>query len=89
MVQANNTLDVKISLDMAAYNRSPVIKRVLASNYTTLMNQATALAQKHGIAASPLILKYYDGDSWVIVEDDQDLELAFAIATSNDSKLTF
>lgn len=89
MVQANNNLDVKISLDMTAYNRSPVVKRVLASNYATLMTQTTTLAKKHGVESSALVLKYYDGDSWVIVEDDQDLELAFAIATSNDSKLMF
>jgi len=70
MVQANNNLDVKISLDMTAYNRSPVVKRVLASNYATLMTQTTTLAKKHSVESSALVLKYYDGDSWVIVEDD-------------------
>ena len=34
-------------------------------------------------------MKYYDGESWVIVEDNDDLELAFAIAQSGNMKLTF
>jgi len=31
-------LDVKLSLDLSAQNKSPVVKRVLASDYATLMN---------------------------------------------------
>lgn len=34
-------------------------------------------------------LRYFDGESWVIVEDDDDLQLAFAIALSDTNKLTF
>lgn len=50
MVQASkNNLDVKLSLDLSAQNKSPVVKRVLASDYTTLLNQAKALGAKHGV----------------------------------------
>ena len=51
MVEATNAkLDVKLSLDLCAQNKSPVVKRVLASDYTTLVNQAKALGTKHGIS---------------------------------------
>ena len=50
MVQASNAhLDVKLSLDLSAQNKSPVVKRVLASDYATLLNQAKALGAKHGV----------------------------------------
>ena len=90
MVEAPNArLDVKLSLDLSAQNKSPVVKRVLASDYTTLMNQAKALGTKHGLSEADCQLRYHDGDNWVIVEDNQDLELAFAIATSSTMKLIF
>jgi len=50
-----------------------VVKRVLASDYTTLTNQAKALGAKHGVREEECLLRYHDGDNWVIVEDDQDL----------------
>ena len=79
---------MKLSLDLTAQNKSPVVKRVLASDYTTLVNQAKALGAKHGISEDECQLRYHDGDNWVIVEDDQDLELAYTIATSS-MKLIF
>lgn len=84
-----SNLDVKLSLDLSAQNKSPVVKRVLASDYATLLSQAKALGAKHGVREEDCQLRYYDGDNWVIVEDNQDLELAFAIATSSTSKLIF
>ena len=90
MVQANeNKLDIKLSLDLSAQNKSPVVKRVLASDYATLLSQAKALGAKHGVREEECLLRYHDGDNWVIVEDESDLELAFAIATSTTSKLIF
>lgn len=90
MVEATKAnLDVKLSLDLTAQNKSPVVKRVLASDYATLMKQAKNLGIRHGISEADCHLRYHDGENWIIVEDDQDLELAFAIATSNTSKLMF
>lgn len=80
---------MKLSLDLTAQNKSPVVKRVLASDYTTLVNQAKTLGARHGISEADCQLRYHDGDNWIIVEDDQDLELAFAIATSSTMKLIF
>ena len=41
MVQANNTnLDVKLSIDLAAQRKSPIVKRVAASDFATLTAQA-------------------------------------------------
>ena len=40
MVEATNphkNLDVKLSLDLASSGKSPVVKRVLATDYKTLM----------------------------------------------------
>ena len=90
MVQAKQTtLDVKLSLDLSAQNKSPVVKRVLASDYATLLTQAKTLGAKHGVREEDCQLRYHDGDNWIIVEDTQDLELAFAIATSSTNKLIF
>ena len=66
-----------------------MVKRVLASDYATLLNQAKTMGAKHGVREEDCMLRYHDGDNWVIVEDDQDLELAFAIATSCSNKLIF
>jgi plastocyanin domain-containing protein len=75
MVEAKNpnykNLDVKLSLDLSAQGKSPIVKRVLATDYDTLMAQAKTLAGKHGI--SEVHLRYHDDDNWVIVEDNEDL----------------
>lgn len=92
MVEAtnpNNKLDVKISLDLSSKGMSPIVKRVLASDFNTLTAQAVTLAGKHGVPASDVRLRYYDGDAWVIVEDNDDLDLAFAIAMSDGKKISF
>ena len=85
----NSKLDVKLCLDMSAQRMSPIVKRVMATDFDTLTAQAKKLASKHGVNENECQLRYHDGDNWVIVEDDQDLELAFAIATSTNMKLTF
>merc|ERR1719242_2421107 len=85
----NSQLDVKLCLDLSAKQMSPVVKRVRATDYATLMAQAAKLAAKYNLSEEGCQLRYHDGDNWVIVEDDQDLELAFAIATSTNMKLQF
>ena len=83
MVEATSSnskqgLDIKLSLDLSNQGKSPVTKRVLPSDYNTLLNQCKTLASKNGLSEEGVQMKYYDGDSWVIVEDNDDLELAFA-----------
>ena len=84
MVEASSDfkkgLDIKLSLDLTAQGKSPVIKRVLASDYDTLMSQSKKLAVRHGLSEAECQIKYFDGDSMVVVEDNDDLDLAFAIA---------
>ena len=51
MVEATNTShDVKISLDLTSQGKSPIFKRVLASDYQTLIAAANKLAAKHEIS---------------------------------------
>ena len=47
------------------------------------------MAGNHGVSGSECSLRYYDGDNWVIVEDNDDLQLAYAIALSDSKKVTF
>lgn len=90
MVQANNSqqIDVKLSLDLAAQRKSPIVKRVLAQDFASLTAMGQKMAEKHGVDVTNCPLRYFDGESWVIVEDDDDLKLAFAIAMSDTKKLT-
>ena len=74
--QNNQVLDVKISLDRSVNNKYPIFKRVAATDFATLTNHATALAAEHSISEDDVKLRYFDGENWVIVEDDQDLQLA-------------
>jgi len=34
-------------------------------------------------------LRYHDGDNWVVVEDDDDVQLAFSLALSSNGKVIF
>ena len=71
MVQASNAhLDVKLSLDLSAQNKSPIVKRVRASDYATILNQAKTLGSRHRAKEEDCQLRYFDGDNWVIVEDN-------------------
>lgn len=47
------------------------------------------MAAKHNVEVGNCPLRYFDGDNWVIVEDDDDLKLAFALAMSDSKKITF
>ena len=90
MVEANNqNLDVKLSLDVAAQGKSPVVKRVMASNFDTLLTTAKNLATKNGVNPEEINLRYHDGDNWVVVEDDDDVQLAFTLARSSNGKVIF
>ena len=90
MVEANNqNLDVKLSLDVAAQGKSPVVKRVMASNFEQLLTTAKNLATKNGVNSESINLRYHDGDNWVVVEDDDDVQLAFSLALSSNGKVIF
>ena len=90
MVEATNqSQDVKLSLDLTAQGKSPIFKRVQASDYQTLITAANKLAAKHEISPEEIKLKYHDGDNWVVVEDDNDVQMAFSIANNTNVKLIF
>ena len=90
MVEANNqNLDVKLSLDLAGQGKSPIVKRVMASNFETLLTTAKNLATKNQVNPEEINLRYHDGDNWVVVEDDDDVQLAFTLARSNNGKVIF
>ena len=90
MVEAtNNSYDVKISLDLSHQGKSPIYKKILASDYQSLITAANKLATKHEISPAEIKLKYHDGDNWVVVEDDNDVQMAFALANRNNVKLIF
>mmetsp|Transcript_86273 Transcript_86273/g.118954 ORF Transcript_86273/g.118954 Transcript_86273/m.118954 type:complete len:258 (+) Transcript_86273:59-832(+) len=76
---AQRSLQVK--LQVSAPNASPVCKRVMASDYATLMVQAAKLAQK--CQSAPECLRYHDGHDWVMIEDQQDLEFAYEFAAKS------
>ena len=68
--------------------RYPTVKRVQApSSYGQLKQQALAFAAKHGIKSEISQIKYqeYPGsETYVTVEDDDDLELGMAMVMSAD-----
>ena len=90
MVEATNTsYDVKISLDLSHQGKSPIFKKILAADFQTLITAANKLATKHEISPEEIKLKYHDGDNWVVVEDENDVQMAFAMANRNNAKLIF
>ena len=93
MQAINNNLDVKLVLQVPGAN-TPVAKRVPSSmNFDGLMNKAKALAAKHDMLdGKDPVITYKDEEDWtnLEVEDDDDLELAFAkVMTSEKKQLTF
>lgn len=82
-------MDVKLSLDLASQGKSPIVKRVIATNYENLINHAKKLAAKHEVNPEEINLRYHDGDNWVVVEDDDDVQLAFTLARSSNGKVIF
>lgn len=82
-------LQVKLSLD---YNNNTVIKRIPnVQTYNDLLKQAQAVCSKAGVDPSVKIhLKYFDADNETVrVEDDSDLQLAYASALSSDKRVKF
>ena len=82
-------LQVKLSLD---YNNNTVIKRIPnVQTYNDLLKQAQAVCSKAGVDPSVKIhLKYFDADNERVgVEDDSDLQLAYASALSSDKRVKF
>jgi hypothetical protein len=82
-------LDVKLTLDLVAQGKSPIVKRVIATNYENLLNHAKKLAAKHEVNPEEINLRYHDGDNWVVVEDNDDVQLAFTLARSSNGKVIF
>ena len=61
-----------------------ICKRVLASDYATLMVMAAKLAARCNM--EPEGLRYDDGHDWVMIEDDMDLEFAYDFAATKCKK---
>ena len=61
----------------------------MASNFDTLLTTAKNLATKNGVNPNDINLRYHDGDNWVVVEDDDDVQLAFTLARSSNGKVLF
>ena len=90
MVQANRSnLEVQLSVDLSAQNKDSVTKRVSASDFATILGEAKAYGAANGMKYKHCHMRYNDGENWVIVEDEQDLELAYAVASRSDNKITF
>ena len=60
--------------------REKIHKAVKKGDYASLMVEATNIAASYGLEAKQG-LEYYDGSSWVLVENDQDLAFAFEFAS--------
>merc|ERR1712061_792286 len=43
----------------------------------------------NGVNSESINLRYHDGDNWVVVEDDDDVQLAFTLARSSNGKVIF
>lgn len=90
MVQAPNKnwdLLVKLSLSLHHEGKSPVAKRVMTSDYATLLDQAKKLGSKHSVTDAEW-LRYNDGQDWITIEDDMDLDFAYDFATNKCKKQT-
>jgi hypothetical protein len=61
----------------------------MASNFEQLLTTAKNLASKNGVNSEQINLRYHDGDNWVVVEDDDDVQLAFTLARSSNGKVIF
>lgn len=78
----NSDLKLKLCLDMGKKNKN-MNKRVNSTaDYATLLSQAKALCAQNAISEEGCKLRYSDGDSWVIIEDDQDLQFAITSAAA-------
>ena len=89
MVEAKPSRNLLIKLQLTeqvGMGKKPVCKRVKESDYASLMTVATKLAAKRNM--EPEGLRYDDGHDWVMIEDDEDLELAYDFATTKCTEQT-
>ena len=90
MVQANRqNIAVQLSVDLSALNKESVSKSVPVSNFASILGEAKSYGAANGLKYKHCQMRYNDGENWVIVEDEQDLELAYACASRSDNKITF
>ena len=90
MVQANRSnIQVQLSVDLSALNKESVSKPTEATNFATILGEAKTFGAANGLKYKHCQMRYNDGENWVIVEDEQDLELAYACASRSDNKITF
>jgi hypothetical protein len=78
---------VKLSLSLHHKGMSPIAKRVSTSNYETLLEQAKKLGAKYDITEAEW-LRYHDGQDWITIEDDMDLDFAYEFASTKCKKMT-
>ena len=83
MVEAKQERNLLVKLQLSGTG-SPVCKRVMASDYATLMVMAAKLAARCNM--EPEGLRYDDGHDWVMIEDDMDLEFAYDFAAEKCRK---
>ena len=77
-------LDVKIT--MPNTNLTKRVKTPLS--FSALYNQVQTMAQSKGLAIQSLIIRYIDQDGEsVIIEDDNDLEMAYSVAFGADKRI--
>ena len=78
--------NIMVKLQLCEPGSDPVCKRVMASDYATLMLMAAKLAAR--CDSEPEGLRYDDGHDWVMIEDDMDLDFAYDFAEKNCKKET-
>jgi len=83
MISTNNVLDVKIELAIDGKDQK-VLKRILKPNdYESLKQQVGAMSAKAGFPEATFTINYLDADNEpVVVEDNDDLQMAYVIAES-------
>ena len=75
--------DVKIELDVEGKKEKTTKRVQKPENYKALAEQARAMATKAGFPGATFVVTYLDADNEpVVVEDDNDLDMAYAIAES-------
>ena len=60
-----------------------------AFDFAKLYREARTFGAAHGIQKKFCQMCYYDGESWVIVEEENDLQLAYAFAARSENSIIF
>ena len=91
MVEATRMsfIDVHLSVEPRFNDQQPATKRVMATDFTTFIGEATAFGKANGIKAKKCQVSYKEGENWVVVEDETALEAAYASASHSNNKITF